>query len=86
MPAHSNDDFFSALRALIDAWCDRRCLDPLSLVLRAYLGFNGLTDGWAELYESLRTVRANSHEQLTSAELETVNDLIRIAEKIVYRG
>jgi len=50
--------FIAALRSLIDTWCDRRCLKALSRILPAYMGFNGLTEGWGDLYDALRNVRA----------------------------
>jgi hypothetical protein len=88
-PAHShiqsNDELLSGLRNLIDAWCDRRCLSALLLVLPGYFGLNGLTDGWAGLYEALRNVRAFSRDDLPPDELELVNELIRATEKVVYR-
>jgi ubiquinone/menaquinone biosynthesis C-methylase UbiE len=43
---HSNDEFFAALRALIDRLCDERRLAALARLLPAYLAFDGLTDGW----------------------------------------
>ena len=84
-PFRDNEEFFAALRGLIDAWCDRRCLRELATVLPGYLALNGLTDGWAALYEALKNVRAFSRERLPAAELDLVNQLIRASEKIVCR-
>jgi hypothetical protein len=81
----NNAEFFAALRTLIEAWCDRRCLKALSHVLPAYLAFNGLTDGWNRLYDALRNVRAFAQDELTAAELETVSLLIGVAGRVVYR-
>ncbi len=39
---------------LVDSWCDRRELRPLSLVLPAWVGNNGLTDGWSQLHDDLK--------------------------------
>ncbi len=39
---------------LIDVWCDRRELRPLSYVLPAWTGNNGLTDGWSQLHDDLK--------------------------------
>ena len=77
----NNDEFFAALRQLIEAWCDRRCLRALHSVLGGYLGFNGLTDGWAGLRDGLRSARAFARDELTDAEIEAVDDLIRAVSK-----
>lgn len=45
------------VRSVIETWCARRELRPLSVVLPGYLAFNGLTDGWAALLEALDDVR-----------------------------
>jgi hypothetical protein len=39
---------------LVDVWCDRRELRPLSYVLPAWTGNNGLTDGWSQLRDDLK--------------------------------
>jgi hypothetical protein len=81
----SNDEFFEALSGLINNWCDKRCLRPLSRVLGPYLSFNGMTDGWAELATGLKSVRAQDHDTLTTEETATINDLIRATDKAIYR-
>lgn len=85
MTYKSYDDFQTTLKALVDGWCDRRSLRPLSRVLGPYLGFNGLTDGWAELADGLKAVRAVDRDQLTDAELAAIDDLIRATDKAIYR-
>lgn len=75
----------SALRTLIDQWCERRSLRVLSFALPGYFGLNGLTDGWAGLEQSLRNVRAFARDELTEPELDRVNALIRAVEKLVHR-
>ena len=77
-------EFFSTLRCLIDAWCGRRCLKALSRILPAFLGFNGLTDGWRDLYDALRNVRAFAKDELTESEMETVSSLIAAASRVIY--
>ena len=84
-PFRDNAEFLSALRVLIEGWCDRRCLGELSIILPGYLGLNGLTDGWVGPYEALKNVRALSRDRLPQEELELINQLIRAAEKVVYR-
>lgn len=45
---------------------------------------NGLTDGWADLMEALRTLRGSHH--LPAAELRQIEELIVIVEQMVYRS
>ena len=80
----SSDEFFRLLRSLIDAWCDRRCLKALNRILPAYLGFNGLTDGWGGLLSALRNVREFAKDELTEPEMETVSNLLTAASKAIY--
>ena len=76
-------EFFAALRSLIEAWCDRRCLKALNHVLPAYLSFNRLTDGWKRVYDALRNVRTFAQDELTASELDTVSLLIRVASRVI---
>jgi hypothetical protein len=81
----SNEEYFAALRALIERWCDQRKLGALSRLLPGYLSLNGLTDGWANLYESLKSTRGLGYEAFSAADWDLLNELIRGAEKAVYR-
>lgn len=85
MPYRSNDEFFETLKGLINGWCDRRSLAPLSRVLGAYLSFNGMTDGWGELSTGLKSIRAHDRDKLTAEEVAIVDDLIRAIEKAIHR-
>jgi hypothetical protein len=77
--------FFADLKALIDRWCDQRKLQPLSRLLPGYLSMNGLTDGWANLYDGLMAARALGHEFHSPKDWDTLNDLIHYSEGVVYR-
>jgi hypothetical protein len=81
----TTDEFFTTARALIDAWCDQRRLAPLAVLLPAYLDPNPLTDGWHARYDALKTLRVSCKDELSDAELEAVNELIRFAEQVTYR-
>lgn len=81
----SNEEFFAALKTLIDGWCEGRKLKPLSNILGPYLAFSGLTDSWSELREGLRTARAMSKDELSDDELETISDLIRACDRALDR-
>jgi hypothetical protein len=71
------------LARLVDAWCERRALRPLSVLLPSYLSNNGLTDGWGDVMEALRTLRAQ--RELPEDELEEIERVLQIVEKAVYR-
>ena len=81
---HSNDEFFAALRALIDGLCDERRLKPLARILPGYLAFNGLTDGWHELINALKAARGLGPDEFNPADWGTLNDLIHTAELAVF--
>ena len=67
---------FSTLDELIDGWCERRALNALRLVLPGYHSVNGLTDGWQQLYEALRDVRATCTDEFENEEREKLNQAI----------
>ena len=86
MPYESTSEFSQALKTLIESWCDKRSLSPLSRVLGPYLSFNGLADGWAELALGLKCVRAQDRDKLTAEAMTIVDDLIRATDKAIYGG
>jgi hypothetical protein len=73
------------LERLIDAWCERRDLRPLAILLPAYTSNNGLTDGWAGLMDALRTLRAVGPRRLPEDEQFEVERILQLVEKMVYR-
>jgi len=81
----SNEEFFQALRDMIDGWCDERRFQPLALLLPAYVGFNGLTDGWGELRAALNALRASGPDSFNDLEWETLGDLIQAADRAIER-
>jgi hypothetical protein len=80
-----SSQFFSVLQSLIDAWCDRRCLSPLRHILAAYPMVSGLTDEWGELAIALENVRAFSRDQITGSELQSLEEAIVFARRVVGR-
>jgi hypothetical protein len=70
---------------LIDAWCERRCLAALALILPAARAINGLRDSWGEFLEALSTLLA-TRDVLTPDEIEIVRDIKREVERLVYRS
>jgi hypothetical protein len=77
---NSNQEFFVALKTLIERWCDERYLGALATILPSYTAFNGLGDGWGQLFEALRTTRALGSEAFSSDDWETLSDLIHYAD------
>lgn len=75
----------SLLQQLINGWCERRALDPLREILPCYPLVSGLTDEWASLAKSLKTIRVQFAKELEPAELESVIELQQLAESAVYR-
>ncbi|MFN8019905.1 MAG: hypothetical protein U0Q03_00120 [Acidimicrobiales bacterium] len=71
------------LTRLIDAWCDRRDLRHLALLLPAFTSNNGLTDGWTGVMEALYDLRAA--RSLPAEEQAEVERLVPIVERGVYR-
>jgi len=82
----SNEEYFGALRSLIDRWCDERKLVALSFLLPGYLALNGLTDGWADLLAALKSVRGIGRGSFSDEDWNLLQDFIREAERIVYRS
>ena len=80
----TNQEFFDALKGLIEGWCERRSLGPLARVLSPYLSFNGMTEGWGELAIALKSIRALDGDQISTQERETVDDLIRATDIAIY--
>jgi hypothetical protein len=56
----------------------------LAVLLPAYTSNNGLTDGWADVMEALRTLRASRH--LPEDEHRVIEDLVVLVEQMVYRS
>src|SRR5215472_17330119 len=79
-----SDEPFHALHDLLRAWCDRRCLEALNLILPAHLAFNGLTAAWRRLYDALSNLRASARHELTDEEAEKVDILIGLARRIIW--
>jgi len=55
------------------------------MFLPGYITFWGLTDDWARLYEALKDTRALGREKFSVSEWELLNELIRAAERAVFR-
>jgi hypothetical protein len=86
IPARESDaELFSALRQLVERWCDRRCLRALRAILPGYPLSSPFTDGWSELLIALKNARAFAGDELTEGELITVDECIRTVEQALRR-
>jgi hypothetical protein len=79
------DDLFTLLDRLVDGWCERRALRPLSIILRAYPMTSPLTDGWYDLRDALRDLRALRDASISQAEAARVEDALRAVEEALRR-
>ena len=60
---------------LVSGWCARKELSPLRHILNGMAAINGLKDGWHELLENLKAIRAQDRNRLTEEELNVVIEL-----------
>jgi hypothetical protein len=78
-------EFDKELGVLVDAWCDRRQLKLLRIILGSYPRVSGLTDEWADLAKALKTIRVQHPSLLVLGEIDRVIELQHIAESVVFR-
>jgi hypothetical protein len=62
-------DIPAIMDRLIAAWCDRRALRPLRLILQGYPPASNLTDESYKLLEAIKDVRGLCRDSLTPEEL-----------------
>ena len=72
---------FDVVDRLIDQWCERREVGALARLLPAYVAFNGLTDGWVDLYQALRSTRAYAHDRLPKMEERDLEEAAKVVAK-----
>jgi hypothetical protein len=77
-------DVLLEVSGLIDAWCDRRELELLARLLPAWVSNNGLTDGWADVLDALKSLRGRP--SLLGGEADIVERTIIDVEQAVYRS
>lgn len=80
MDMTSNAELFALLDRLVDRWCERRALRPLSILLRAYPMVSPLSDGWHELRTALRSLRCLREPDISESESEAIADGLRAVE------
>ena len=81
----SNEEFFLALRDLIERIEKRGNAAAAQELRDGFSCLNGLTNGWALLMESIaRTIAANP-DKIESPEMSELRDMLKVVKKIVYR-
>ena len=77
---NANAELFASLDGLIDGWCERRALRPLSILLRAYPMASPLSDSWHELRRVLRDLRCLKEPDVFDSEATVIEDSLRAVE------
>jgi hypothetical protein len=77
----SNSELFALLDKLVDGWCERRALRPLSFILRAYPMTSPLSDSWHELRSALRNLRTLREPDVLASETTSIEDALRAVEE-----
>ena len=78
-----SSELFSDLNTLIDAWCERRALNPLRYILAAYPLAIGTSDDWHELYNALTSIRANCRDELEGDEMPKLNQAVVAVQRML---
>lgn len=83
-PIQDRRRFEKIMDELIDAWCERRALKPLRIILPSWPFGIGLTDDWHRIREALRHTPAMARDVLTAGELDQLNQLIAAVDQALY--
>jgi hypothetical protein len=73
-------ELFATLDRLVDGWCERRALRPLSIILRAYPMVSPLSDSWHDLRSVLRDLRCLEEPQSSRSEAAEVEAALRAVD------
>lgn len=69
------------INRLIDIWCDRRCLQPLTYLLGSYPFYREIDEDWNILLEALEEIRGFCANELTPGERSLIDELIEVVSK-----
>lgn len=72
---------FCKVDKLIDVWCERRCLQPLTYLLRGYPFVDKVKEEWEILQESLQEIKGFCSHELTPDERKLITELIDLIDK-----
>lgn len=80
----NNSELFATINELVESWCDRRCLNALRAILKAWppIGLP-LTDSWHELLVALQDVRAFARGETTEAEKTRLDECILVVDRML---
>ena len=76
--------FLEELDALVDEWCEQRTLHALSVVLPAYLAFDGSDAALDRLHAALGSVAQEYSRQLTAEGYQHVRHLLEITGGVLH--
>jgi hypothetical protein len=62
--------------ALVDQWCERRCLKALRHILAGWPSPLALSDDWYNLRDALRYVLAFARTELTPEEIDATEEAV----------
>jgi len=82
----STSELFAVLDRLVDGWCERRALTPLSIILRGYPMVSPLSDSWHELRSALRSLRCLKQPDVTDSEAVAIEDGLRAVETALEKS
>ncbi len=82
----SNDEFFQALRDLIQRIENQGNVAAAQELREGFACLNGLTDGWALLMESMDRVITGSWGSIEADDMSELKVMLKGVKKIVYRG
>ena len=77
-------NFFKTLDGLINGWCERRALHPLSYLLPAYSGILARTHQQFQLLEALKNLKRLCRDYLTLEELRLVTQAHNFLEERLW--
>lgn len=81
----SNEEFFVALRDLIGRIEKQGNIAASKELRSGFSCLNGLTDGWAQLMESMERTMAANQGTIEATEMLDLSDMLKVVSKVVYR-
>jgi hypothetical protein len=81
----SNEEFFAALRDLIDRIEKQGNVAAAQELRHGMSCLNGLTDGWALLMESIERAVTATRGKIGKPEMSELRDMLKVVTKVVYR-
>ncbi|KZY34366.1 hypothetical protein A3740_17530 [Oleiphilus sp. HI0068] len=86
MEFQSNTDLFDAIEGLQASLVSTGNEHASNQIADGLSSLNGLTDGWAQLLESINNARCEFGSALTEEQTNQINKIQSAVHKIVYRA